>query len=65
MNPGTWNRTVVDRDKRHSSIHRVSMTFEANRTAAAKQRGHARKARPGDPLPDVAAIPCPYCKIIF
>ena len=47
IHPGTWNQSDENRDKRHSSIHRVSMTCEANRTAAAKARGQARKARPG------------------
>ena len=47
IHPGTWNQSDENRDKRHSSIHRVFMTCEANRTAAAKARGQARKARPG------------------
>ena len=58
INPDTWEQTAEDRTKWSSSIHEGSTMGEANRTAAAKQRRQARKARVSDPLPDLPVSPC-------
>ena len=65
INLDTFKQSAEDRAKRRSSIHKGSTTCEANRAAAAEQRGQARQARASDPLPDVPAIPCPYCQRTF
>ena len=50
IHPDTWEQSAQYRANRRSSVHKVSMTCEPNRTVAAEQRRQARKARASDPL---------------
>ncbi|XP_076465981.1 uncharacterized protein LOC143297468 [Babylonia areolata] len=45
INPDSWEKSAVDRDKWRAAVHKGAKLCEANRTAAAVQKRQARKSR--------------------
>jgi hypothetical protein len=64
IDPDHWEETAQDRTHWRYSVHKGAQQCEANRTAAAEQRRHDRKARATEQKP-APTITCPHCQRLF